>query len=177
MRLTRRRFIAITAAAGGLPLLPIASARADSRLRVWSGTALGCDATLQIHHPDAATADRLIAASLAEVERLERIMSLYRPDSALSRLNRDGTLENPPFDLVRVLSESRRYGAISGGAFDVTVQPLWDLYAGHFSRPDAVAGRPGGRRRSPRPSRASARTRSTSIRRDCVSRGRAWASP
>ncbi|MGO4870484.1 MAG: FAD:protein FMN transferase [Roseiarcus sp.] len=137
MQLTRRRFIAITAAAGGLPLLPIASARSDSRLRVWSGTALGCDATLQIHHPDAATADRLIAASLAEVERLERIMSLYRPDSALSRLNRDGALEDPPFDLVRVLSESRRYGAISGGAFDVTVQPLWNLYAGHFSRPDA----------------------------------------
>jgi thiamine biosynthesis lipoprotein len=137
MPITRRRFIAITAAAGGLPLLPIAPARADSRLRVWSGTALGCDATLQIHHPDAATADRLIAASLAEVERLERIMSLYRPDSALSRLNRDGTLENPPFDLVRVLSESRRYGAISGGAFDVTVQPLWNLYAGHFSQPDA----------------------------------------
>ena len=137
MQLTRRRFIAITAAAGGLPLLPIASARSNSRLRVWSGTALGCDATLQIHHPDAATADRLIAASLAEVERLERIMSLYRPDSALSRLNRDGALEDPPFDLVRVLSESRRYGAISGGAFDVTVQPLWNLYAGHFSRPDA----------------------------------------
>ena len=106
-------------------------------LRVWSGAALGCDATLQIHHPDPATADRLIAASLAEVERLERVMSLYRPDSALSRLNRDGVLEDPPFDLVRVLSESRRYGALSGGAFDVTVQPLWDLYAGHFSRPDA----------------------------------------
>jgi thiamine biosynthesis lipoprotein len=118
-------------------LLPIAPARADPLLRVWSGTALGCDATLQIHHPDPATADRLIAASLAEVERLERIMSLYRPDSALSRLNRDGVLEDPPFDLVRVLSESRRYGALSGGAFDVTVQPLWDLYAGHFSRPDA----------------------------------------
>ena len=64
-------------------------------------------------------------------------MSLYRPDSALSRLNREGILDDPPFDLVRVLSESRRYGAISGGAFDVTVQPLWDLYAGHFSRPDA----------------------------------------
>ncbi len=34
-------------------------------------------------------------------------MSLYRPDSALSRLNRDGVLDDPPFDLVRVLSESR----------------------------------------------------------------------
>ena len=53
-QLTRRRFIAITAAAGGLPLLPIVPAHANSLLRVWSGTALGCDATLQIHHPDPA---------------------------------------------------------------------------------------------------------------------------
>jgi FAD:protein FMN transferase len=139
MRITRRRFLAISAAAGGLPLLPIAlaPARAAPLLRVWSGTALGCDATLQIHHPDPAAADRLIAASLAEVARLERVMSLYRPESALCRLNRDGVLDDPPFDLVRVLSEARRYSRLSGGAFDVTVQPLWNLYADHFSRPDA----------------------------------------
>jgi FAD:protein FMN transferase len=139
MRITRRRFLAISAAAGGLPLLPIAlaPARAAPLLRVWSGTALGCDATLQIHHPDPAAADRLIAASLAEVARLERIMSLYRPESALCRLNRDGVLDDPPFDLVRVLSEARDFSRLSGGAFDVTVQPLWNLYAGHFSRPDA----------------------------------------
>jgi thiamine biosynthesis lipoprotein len=138
MRITRRRFLAISAAAGGLPLLPIMPAgAAPPLLRVWSGAALGCDATMQIHHPDPKTADRLIAASLGEVERLERIMSLYRPESALCRLNRDGVLDDPPFDLVRVLSESRRYSAVSGGAFDVTVQPLWELYAAHFSRPDA----------------------------------------
>jgi len=147
MQVTRRRFIAITAAAGGLPLLPFAAARAapgtNSLLRVWSGAALGADATMQIHHPDPAAADRLIVASLAEVERLERVMSLYRPDSALSRLNRDGFIENPPSDLVRVLSESLRHGEMTGGAFDVTVQPLWDLYAAHFSRPDAsVEGPP-----------------------------------
>jgi thiamine biosynthesis lipoprotein len=136
--MTRRRFIAISAAAGGLPLLPILAApSAPTLLRVWSGSALGCDAVMQIHHPDPATADQLISSSLAEVERLERIMSLYRPESALCRLNRDGVLDDPPSDLVRVLSESRRYSALSGGAFDVTVQPLWELYAGHFSRPDA----------------------------------------
>jgi len=134
---TRRRFIAIAAAAGGLPLLPVGAASAAPQLRVWSGTALGCDATLQIHHPDPAAADRLIAASLAEVRRLEAVMSLYRPDSALSRLNRDGVLDDPPLDLVRVLAESRDYSQLSGGAFDVTVQPLWELYAGHFSRPGA----------------------------------------
>ena len=87
--------------------------------------------------PIAVAADRLIEASLAEVARLERVLSLYRPDSALSRLNRDGVLDDPPFDLVRVLAESHRYGTLTNGAFDVTVQPLWDLYAGHFARPGA----------------------------------------
>lgn len=137
MRATRRRFITITAAAGGLPLLPVRPARAAPLLRTWTGAALGADATLQIHHPDPVAADRLIEASLAEVARLEQVMSLYRLDSVLSRLNRDGVLEDPPFDLVRVLAESRRYGALTGGAFDVTVQPLWDLFASHFARPDA----------------------------------------
>ncbi len=137
MRTTRRRFITITAAAGGLPLLPVRPARAAPLLRTWTGSALGADAALQIHHPDPEAADRLIAASLAEVARLERVLSLYQPDSALSRLNRNGVLEEPPFDLVRILAESRRYGALTNGAFDVTVQPLWDLYAGHFARPGA----------------------------------------
>jgi thiamine biosynthesis lipoprotein len=137
MIVSRRRFLGITAAAAGLPLLPIAHGQAAPQLRVWKGTALGCDAVLQIHHPDAETADRLIAESLAEVRRLERIMSIYQPESALSQLNRTGLLEDPPFDLVRVLSEGRRYSLMSDGAFDVTVQPLWDVYAGHFSQPNA----------------------------------------
>lgn len=175
MRITRRRFIAISAAAGGLPLLPIAPARAAPLLRVWTGTALGCDATLQFHHPDPATADRLIEASLAEVRRLEHIMSLYRPDSGLSRLNRDGVLEDPPFDLVRVLSEARDYSAVSGGAFDVTVQPLWDLYAGHFSSPTLP---PMAHQRTPsrKPSRAWATKRWRSIRSGLGSLDREWAS-
>ncbi len=149
MRPTRRRFIAIAAAAGGLPLLPFSAARAapgkNPLLRFWSGEALGADATLEIHHPDPKVADQLIEASLAEVARLEKVLSLYRPDSALSILNRNGVIETPPFDLVQVLSDSRRYGALTGGAFDVTVQPLWDLYAAHFSRPGASPDGPSGR--------------------------------
>ncbi len=136
MRLNRRRFIGITAAAG-LPLLPLHAARASSQLQVWTGAALGCDAVLQIYHPDPAAARRLIAACLDEVERLEQVMSLYRPGSALCRLNRDGALDTPPLDLVRVLAEARRYNAMSGGAFDVTVQPLWHTYAAHFAQPGA----------------------------------------
>jgi thiamine biosynthesis lipoprotein len=138
LRINRRRFIAISAAAAGLPLLPITARAAPPRsLRVWTGDALGANAILQIHHPDSAIADMLIARALGEVRRLERVLSLYDEHSALCRLNRAGSLDDPPLDLVRVLAEAEQYHALTCGAFDVTVQPLWNLYAAHFSRRDA----------------------------------------
>jgi thiamine biosynthesis lipoprotein len=140
VRLSRRRFIRISAAASGLALAPIAGPTASAQgehLRVWRGVALGADATLQIHHPDPAEADRLIAACLAEVERLVRIFSLYRNDSDICRLNRQGRLDAPPLELLEVLGQSQQFSRLTGGAFDPTVQPLWDLYAAHFSSPDA----------------------------------------
>jgi thiamine biosynthesis lipoprotein len=78
-----------------------------------------------------------MAQATAEMARLESIMSLYRPDSALSELNRRGHLTAAPADLVQVLSRAQAIGALSGGAFDVTVQPLWQVYADHFSTPGA----------------------------------------
>jgi len=148
--LTRRRFIRISAAAAGTALLP-AKSGADSvmavedarrHLRIWKGVALGAEATLQIHHRYPATADRLIEQSLAEVARLEKIFSLYRDDSALRRLNRDGLLDEPPLELLELLAQAEGFSKLTAGAFDVTVQPLWDLYAAHFSRSDAEPSGP-----------------------------------
>ena len=34
--------------------------------------------------------------------------------------------------MLALLSRSQRFSELSGGAFDITVQPLWDLYAAHF---------------------------------------------
>lgn len=136
--ITRRRFIAISGIAAGLAAGPFATrlraAGTSPMLHRWSGVALGADASLQLYHPDRAEAKRLIDASLAEVRRLEKVFSLYDETSALSRLNRDGALDDPPQDLVRLLGESERFSRATGGAFDVTVQPLWALYASHFSR-------------------------------------------
>jgi thiamine biosynthesis lipoprotein len=137
-RHTRRRFIGIAASVGGMALLPAWSARAAGPgLHIWRGVALGADACLQLHHPDPAEAERLIRLCLEEVARLERLFSLYRPDSLLVRLNRTGELADPPQDMVRLLSEAARFSRLTDGAFDVTVQPLWQLYAEHFSRPSA----------------------------------------
>lgn len=135
--LTRRRFVTITAAlAGAAAAVPMAGAAASAPVE-WRGTALGAEALLRLYHPDTAAAWRLVADCLAEAERLEGVFSLYRPDSALCRLNRDGTLAAPPLDLVTLLGEAKRYGDLTGGAFDITVQPLWTLYAHHFADPAA----------------------------------------
>jgi thiamine biosynthesis lipoprotein len=136
--LSRRRFIGITAAAAGLALLPLGrAARAGAHAVAWHGQAMGAVASLQIHHHDEAAAHRLIERAVEEVRRLEAIFSLYRDDSALTRLNRHGALVAPPSDLVDLLVASRRAWEVTGGAFDPTVQALWTLYSGHFSRPAA----------------------------------------
>ena len=141
---TRRRFIAIAAAAAGLPLAAIPAGAATARLHRWSGIALGAQAEIVLHDPDAAHARRLIARCVAEIDRLEDVFSLYRPGSALSRLNRAGRLPVPPLELVALLAEARFYAERTEGGFDVTVQPLWRLHAAHFARPGADPRGPGG---------------------------------
>ena len=79
---------------------------------------------------------------MAEIDRLEDILSLYRPESALSRLNRQGHLAAPPFELLECLSLAGAVHHASGGRFDPTVQPLWALWAeaaARGARPDPAA--------------------------------------
>jgi thiamine biosynthesis lipoprotein len=132
--------LTIFAAAAGLPLLPglLRNARAeDAQLFQWKGTSAGAAASISLYHTDQAQARQLIAACTGEIARLEAIFSLYQPDSAVCRLNRDGHLDNPPLDLVQVLGQAQSVSMASQGAFDLTVQPLWELYAGHFAKPNA----------------------------------------
>jgi FAD:protein FMN transferase len=141
-RLTRRRAISITAAAAGLPLM-IAAVRATApagQLFNWQGEVLGALSELSLWHTDAATAQRAIRQVRGEIARYERIFSLYLEDSEISRLNAAGTLRKPSPELRALVEESQRLGALSDGAFDISVQPLWQLYEAHFwSRSDVQA--------------------------------------
>ena len=135
---SRRRFLSIAAAATGFGLLRRSSDDSGIELQTWRGRALGAQASIRLAHPDPERGRALIRSALEEIERLEQVFSLYRPDSAVARLNRDGLLHAPPLDLVRLLAETRRYGELTEGSFDITVQPLWRLYGRHFSRKGAA---------------------------------------
>lgn len=134
--LSRRRFVSIAASAAALPMFPAHAAGAPDPV-VWRGVAMGAMASMTLVHPDRGAAGRLIDRCLAEIDRLEAIFSLYRPDSALVRLNAEGVLDHPPLELVEVLSFAGSLARHSDGAFDATVQPLFELYAGHFADPHA----------------------------------------
>jgi FAD:protein FMN transferase len=143
----RRRALTIMGAFAGIPFVAgDRQAAAQPVLYQWSGTSLGSPSRLLLYHQSRETAERVVALCAAEIERLDQIFALYRCDSELARLNRDGWIIAPSQDLLLVLSECGRVSALSGGAFDVTVQPLWDLYAQHFfgsQSPSPVGPDPG----------------------------------
>lgn len=133
--LTRRRMIIIAASAAGSAWLTGGRIAAAADPVRWRGSALGAQVSIEIHHPDRAEAERLVDRCILDVRRLEQQFSLYRADSAICSLNRTGILIAPDAELVALLKTSRRFAGITGGAFDPTVQPLWQLHADHFSSP------------------------------------------
>lgn len=137
MALTRRRMIAISAAF--FAAAPIARASSAGTIHHWTGQALGARASIRIDHPDA---EAIVGRVMSEIDRLENILSLYRSDSALSKLNRQGYLDTPPFELLECLSLADAVHRASNGRFDPTVQPLWALWAeaaARGSKPTAEA--------------------------------------
>lgn len=109
----RRRFLQIAAAA----TLAGRAAQAET----WRGQAFGADVSITLPG----------AVPLAEVRReiaaIEATFSLYR-DSELTRLNAAG--RGPGSARMReVLGLSRQVHAATEGAFDPTVQPLWQALA------------------------------------------------
>ena len=94
-RLTRRRAIGVTAAAG-LSLVPLVrGARAEPGFVTWRGLLMGAVATLQVHHADRTTAKRGVRKRLRRSDAW-KIFSLYREDSALVALNREGSSSPRP---------------------------------------------------------------------------------
>jgi thiamine biosynthesis lipoprotein len=131
---SRRGFFKIAAAAAVVPALAagVRGLAPRGKLYDWQLEVMGAVSELALWHEDPAVAGRTIDQVRSEVARLDGIFSLYRGDSEISRLNRDGFLDNPSWELRDQLSAGRRFSELSGGAFDISVQPLWALYAAHF---------------------------------------------
>jgi thiamine biosynthesis lipoprotein len=129
---TRRRFLlggAGACAALGTGAWAFLQASSEKlRLVRRTSHALGSAVSMSVWHMDQALAEAALDAAFAELELVENVMSLYRPESQISRLNRDAALDHPHPHLVTVLRFAADISAKTDGAFDVTVQPLWELH-------------------------------------------------
>ena len=99
----------------------------------WNGTALGSQAEITIYHPSEKEAHKILTKSVEELTGLENLFSLYKDSSQLSLLNKKGYLENPHPEMVNIFNLSKKYSEMTNGAFDVTVQPLWNIYNKSFT--------------------------------------------
>ena len=79
---------------------------------------------------DSNTAKACIEAAFAEITKVDELMSDYKDESEISELNRDGfkTAVKVSKSTYEVLEKSIEFSERTGGAFDVTVGPLVDLW-------------------------------------------------
>jgi FAD:protein FMN transferase len=129
---------AAAALIAGFPLAHAEAPRAhgeDLSVHEDSRVSMACTYGIRVYGPDASTLPAAASAALDEVDRIDRLMSHYKPESPLSRLNREaahGPVVTDP-ELFHFLAECLRYSRESDGAFDVTVGPLmkaWGFFEG-----------------------------------------------
>ena len=98
------------------------------------------------YHDSPTHASNAIDEAFQEVALLDSIMSNYKSDSDLSRLNRTAHFhaESVSPDLYRVIETSLRYSKLSDGEFDITVGPLVNFWKSVIreSAPGLLATKP-----------------------------------
>jgi thiamine biosynthesis lipoprotein len=89
--------------------------------------------TIMTHKAFGEHAEECLAAVREEVDRLEKTLSRFLPESDISRINRSAGIqcENVSFDTCEVLSQAVEFSRKCQGCFDVTIGPLVSLWAGY----------------------------------------------
>ncbi len=96
---------------------------------------MGTEFSLDLYAPGEQTAAQLADAAFEEVDRIENLLSNYRPASELSRIGRDAGASPVTTDpeTFQFLERSLYWSRESGGAFDITVGPLLRAWGFFFN--------------------------------------------
>jgi len=91
---------------------------------------MGTLARVVVVAKDAGTAQKCIEAAFAEIDNVDNLMSDYKDDSEIGIVNKNATehavrVGEATFE---VLQRSVEFSRLTGGAFDITVGPLVDLF-------------------------------------------------
>jgi thiamine biosynthesis lipoprotein len=149
-RMSRRQVLAL--GVGGFVVLGTGLAtRARAQIVRRTVPVMGTIADLAVVHRDAAEAHATIDVAIAELTRVEALMSLFTDRSDVGRANARAAVEGVPVsaETVGVLREALAWAGTSDGAFDPALGRairVWDV--GHRAKPpeERVVRRLAGRR-------------------------------
>jgi thiamine biosynthesis lipoprotein len=96
--------------------------------------AMGTEFTIDLYAKDEQTAAQIADSAFEEVDRMEALLSNYRPSSELSRISREagaGPVTTDP-ETFQFLDRAFFWSRQSSGAFDITVGPLLRVWGFFF---------------------------------------------
>jgi thiamine biosynthesis lipoprotein len=107
-------------------LIPKGPAEVDSNYRLVMGTFARVVVIAENHK----TANHCIEAAVAEIYKVNELMSRFKSDSEISIVNREGFGQAVKVSdsTYEVLQKSVYFSKLTDGAFDITVGPLMDLF-------------------------------------------------
>jgi FAD:protein FMN transferase len=123
MKLTRRH-----AVLGLIAATPLAFTRSETATVSRAGTAFGTTVRITVTADSETRANAAIDAGFAEIRAVGKAFNLFDPTSEVSQLNAHGILHKPSVMMREVVSIADVIWAETDGAFDPTVQPLWELW-------------------------------------------------
>ena len=91
---------------------------------------MGTAISVELWCDDAAEGAAAIEAVMAEMHRIDRAMSPHKPDSELSRINREagsGTVALSE-EMAGLIGRAQDFSELTGGAFDITYAAVGHLY-------------------------------------------------
>ena len=91
---------------------------------------MGTTIDIVAYHASRPEAERAVERAMQEIERLDRVLSHFKADSDLSRVNREahnGFVEVDP-SLYEAIDASLSFSRRSAGRFDVTIAPLLKVW-------------------------------------------------
>jgi len=91
---------------------------------------MGTAVRVELWHDDATAARAAMSAVMDEMHRIDASMSPYKPDSELSRINREAAHKPVPIsqEMFDLITRSIDFSKLSGGAFDITFSSVGYLY-------------------------------------------------
>ena len=96
--------------------------------------AMGTFVAMTAIHSSRDEAEQAIGLAFQEINRLNAMLTHFEKSSAVGSFNASGKIDQAPPEMLELVARSLYFNRQTGGAFDITVKPLVDLYKDSFAK-------------------------------------------